>query len=130
MIFDTSSIYKAVEINCIEKLQGEKTLDLSLYELGNIVWKYVMRNKLSSDEGKKLIDILMDVISLMQIIETGINTTTTTTNSIAVKNRISYYDASYIHAALSSKEPLVSEDKKLLRISAKYGIKSYTIEDL
>jgi len=127
MIFDTSSIYKAVEINCIEKLQGEKTLDLSLYELGNIVWKYVMRNKLSSDEGKKLIDILMDVISLMQIIETGINTTT---YSIAVKNRISYYDASYIHAALSSKEPLVSEDKKLLRISAKYGIKSYTIEDL
>ncbi|MCD6448862.1 MAG: type II toxin-antitoxin system VapC family toxin, partial [Thermoplasmata archaeon] len=95
MIFDTSSIYKAVEINCIEKLQGEKTLDLSLYELGNIVWKYVMRNKLSSDEGKKLIDILMDVISLMQIIETGINTTT---YSIAVKNRISYYDASYIHA--------------------------------
>lgn len=127
MIFDTSSIYKAVEINCIEKLQGEKTLDLSLYELGNIVWKYVMRNKLSSDEGKKLIDILMDVISLMQIIEIGINTTT---YSIAVKNRISYYDASYIHAALSSKEPLVSEDKKLLRISAKYGIKSYTIEDL
>ena len=127
MIFDTSSIYKAVEINCIEKLQGEKTLDLSLYELGNIVWKYVMRNKLSSDEGKKFIDILMDVISLMQIIETGINTTT---YSIAVKNRISYYDASYIHAALSSKESLVSEDKKLLRISAKYGIKSYTIEDL
>jgi len=127
MIFDTSSIYKAIEINCIEKLQGEKTLDLSLYELGNIVWKYVIRNKLSPDEGRKLLDILIDVISLMQIIKTGLNTTT---YSIAVKNKISYYDASYIYAALSSKEPLVSEDKKLFQITAKYDIKSYTIEDL
>lgn len=127
MIFDTSSIYKAVEINCIEKLQGEKTLDLSLYELGNIVWKYVMKNKLSIEEGKKLLDILMDVLSLMQVIQAKLNADT---YKIAVKNNISYYDASYIYAALSSKEAIVSEDKKLLEIASKYNIKSYNIEDL
>lgn len=127
MIFDTSSIYKAVEINCIEKLQGEKTLDISLYELGNIVWKCVMRNKLSMEEGKKLLDILMDVLSLMQVIKAGLNIDI---YKIAVKNSITYYDASYIYVALSLKEAIVSEDKKLCEIATSHDIKSYTIEEL
>ena len=127
MIFDTSSIYRALEKNCIEKLRGGKTVELSSYELGNVIWKYVMRGKISLDEGKKLIDILMDITSLMRIIKIGLNMIV---YAIAVKNNISYYDASYIYAALSSREALVSEDEKLIEMAIKYGIKSYAIEEI
>lgn len=126
MIFDTSSIYKAVELNCIEKLQGEKTLDLSLYELGNVIWKYVARNKISIEEGNKLIDILIDVISLMNIIQIGLNKNA---YEISANSNISYYDAVYIYSALSLEETIISEDRKLIEIANKYGIKSYTIEE-
>ena len=42
---------------------------------------------------------------------------------------ISYYDAVYIHTALSLEEPIISEDGKLLEIARKYGIKSYTLKN-
>ena len=86
-----------------------------------------MRGKISLDEGKKLIDILMDITSLMRIIKIGLNMIV---YAIAVKNNISYYDASYIYAALSSREALVSEDEKLIEMAIKYGIKSYAIEEI
>ena len=126
MIFDTSSIYRAVELNCIEKLQGEKTLDLAAYELGNVIWKYVARNDISSGEGNKLIEILSGVLSLMNIIQVGLNKNA---YKIASTNHISYYDAVYIHTALSLEEPIISEDEKLLEIARKYGIKSYTLKN-
>jgi len=127
MIVETSSIYKAVEMNCIEKIEGGKTLDLSLYELGNVIWKTVNRGNISISEGKKILDVLMDVISLMEIIRTGLNKEA---YEIAVKNNISYYDASFLHAALSSNEAIISEDIKLLDIAKKYDIMAYRIEDL
>ncbi len=127
MIIDTSSIYKAVEMNCIEKIEGGKTLDLSLYELGNVIWKTVNRGNISISEGKKILDVLMDVISLMEIIRTGLNKEA---YEIAVKNNISYYDASFLYAALSSNEAIISEDIKLLDIAKKYDIMAYRIGDL
>ncbi len=63
----------------------------------------------------------------MNIIKIGLNEDA---YKVAVENTISYYDAAYIHAAISQKEPIVSEDKKLLEIASKYNIKSYTIEEI
>jgi len=72
MIFDASSIYKAMEIDAVEKLANEKTLDLSLYELGNVVWKNVSRKKISSEEGIELVNFLSKILSLMDILAIGI----------------------------------------------------------
>ncbi len=68
MIYDASSIYRAIEIGAFNKLLEGKTLDLAQYELGNVVWKEVTRNKISESEGVKLITFISKVISLMEIL--------------------------------------------------------------
>ena len=124
MIFDTSSIYKAVEKNRIEKLLGEKTLDLASYELGNIIWKYTSRKIISLKEGFSILSLLEKVLSLMEIVRLGLNENV---YELAVKNNISYYDASFIYAAISKNEAIVSEDKKLQETAKSHGIKAYEL---
>ncbi len=111
MIYDTSSIYRAVELGEFNKLLEGKTLDLAPYELGNVVWKEVTRNKISESEGVKLIKFISRVISLMEILKIGIKGEVL---KVAVDNNLSYYDASYLYASISMKDVLVTEDKKLL----------------
>jgi len=86
MIFDASSVYKAIETGIIEKLANEKTLDLSLYELGNVVWKNVSRKNLSSEEGIELVNFLSEVLSLMDILTIG---TKSDVLEMAIKNNLS-----------------------------------------
>lgn len=127
MIFDASSIYKAIEIDLVEKLANERTLDLSLYELGNVVRKNISRNKISLDEGINLINFLSKIISLMDIIHIGIKADAL---KIAVKNNLSYYDSSYLYASISFNDILVSEDKKLIDAAVKRGMEVHEIKNI
>ena len=111
MIYDASSIYRAIEIGAFNKLLEGKTLDLAHYELGNVVWKEVTRQKISESEGAKLIKFISKVISLMEILKIGIKNEVL---KVAVDTNLSYYDASYLSASISMKDVLVTEDKKLL----------------
>ena len=111
MIYDASSIYRAIEVGEHDKLLEGKTLDLAMYELGNVVWKEVTRDKISSNDGIKLIRFIAKVISLMESLEIGIKSEVL---KIAVESNLSYYDASYLYASISMKDMLVTEDKKLL----------------
>jgi predicted nucleic acid-binding protein len=127
MIFDSSSIYRAIEIDAVEKLANEKTLDLSSYELGNVIWKNISRKKISLDEGMNIINFLSKIISLMDILHIGIKVDIL---KIAVKNNLSYYDSSYLYASISFNDILVSEDKKLLNAAAKHGVEAYELKDI
>lgn len=126
MIYDASSIYRAIEIGAFNKLLEGKTLDLAHYELGNVVWKEVTRNKISESEGAKLIKFISKVISLMEILKVG---TKNEVLKIAVDNNLSYYDASYLYASISMKDVLVTEDKKLLDRAIKCGADAGKFDD-
>ncbi|MGC9308659.1 MAG: type II toxin-antitoxin system VapC family toxin [Thermoplasmatota archaeon] len=110
MILDTSSIYRAIESGRIDVLLHEKTLDLAAYELGNVVWKHAVRETISLSEGKKLMNILGDCLSLMEVLRLGMQEHV---YKIAVEAGITYYDASFLYAARAYGEPLVSEDRVL-----------------
>ena len=126
MIYDASSIYRAIETGAFNKLLEGKTLDLAHYELGNVVWKEVTRKKISENEGAKLIKFISKVISLMEIVKVG---TKNEVLKIAVDNNLSYYDASYLYASISMKEVLVTEDKKLLDGAIKCGADAGKFDD-
>jgi predicted nucleic acid-binding protein len=126
MIYDASSVYRAIEIGAFNKLLEGKTLDLAPYELGNVVWKEVTRNKISESEGVKLIKFISKVISLMDIVKVG---TKNEVLKIAVDNNLSYYDASYLYASISMKDVLVTEDKKLLDRAIKCGADAGKFDD-
>jgi len=126
MIFDASSIYRAVEIDAIEKLENGKTISLAIYELGNAVRKEVIRKNLSSEEGIKLLDFLSQLFSVLDILETGIDTNTL---KISLDENLSYYDASYLQAAIFSGDLLVTEDNKLLKSAVRY-VEACKLENL
>lgn len=127
MIFDASSIYRAIELGKIEKVVNEKTLDLCRYELGNAIWKQVIRNNISLNDGTKILKIVSKVISLMKIVDFGINPEIL---KISVKYNLSYYDVSYLYASISFNDILVSEDKKLIDVASKYNVKTFSIREI
>ena len=127
MIFDTSSIYTAIENNSLEKLLDGKTLDLARYELGNVVWKGVQRKNITPNEGQKFIELISKIISIMEIQNIGVNGDVL---KVAVDNNLSYYDASYLYAAISTKDALVTEDKKLYNKATECGVETYKIKDV
>ena len=113
LLFDASSIYAALELNRPEILHGQYTLDLAFYELGNIVWKgYALYNRLTKRETLQLIEMIIDALKLMNILSIKF-TYERNILEIAMKYKITYYDASYVSIAKENKLKLVSEDKKL-----------------
>jgi len=54
-LFDSSSIFRVIKEGKIEFLNGNYTLELAIYELGNILWKdYSLLAKVSGQESKML----------------------------------------------------------------------------
>jgi predicted nucleic acid-binding protein len=127
MILDASSIYRAIEIDYLEKLTRGKTIDLALYELGNVIWKEVVRKKISLDEGIKLLEFVSKTLSLMAILKIGIRNEVL---KVAVESNLGYYDASYLYASISQDEILVTEDEKLLGVAVKHGIRAQKLEEI
>jgi predicted nucleic acid-binding protein len=127
MIFDASSIYRAIEIDLLEKLVEGKTIGLASYELGNVVRKEIRRKRISLDEGAKLLVFISKTISLMEVLEIGIKEEVL---KIAVESDLSYYDSSYLYASHLLNDTLVTEDEKLLEAAAKKGINAFRLEEI
>jgi len=127
MIFDASSIYRAIESDYLEKLTRAKTVDLALYELGNVIRKEVVRKQISLGEGIKLLEFVSKTISLMEILKIGIRNEVL---KVAVESNLSYYDASYLYASISQDEILVTEDDKLLGVAVKHGISAQKLDEI
>jgi predicted nucleic acid-binding protein len=127
MIFDASSIYRAIEIDCLEQLTRAKTVDLALYELGNVIRKEVVRKQISLDEGITLVEFVSRIISLMEILKIGMSNEVL---KLAVESNLSYYDASYLSASISLNEILVTEDEKLRGVAIKHGIRAQKLEEI
>jgi len=99
-------------------------LDLTLYEVGNVLWKMIALSKtleLSDAEDllyvlkglvrKNLIEIIkFDKLNLLRILQ------------IAVNERLTFYDASYLEASEAVGATLVTEDVELRKKGLKYTV--------
>ena len=117
LLFDSSAIISLCSRKKLDKLLEGCTLNLALYELGNAVWRQVcLRKALTLEEGKMALDGLILVVGRLKkapdssqgILE------------LAVKEGLTYYDASYLHAAIQSNMVLVTDDEKLSSIAKKF----------
>ena len=113
-LFDSSAIFRAVKENKIEFLAGNYTLELTRYELGNIIWKdYVLQAKVSEQEAKMMEKTINHTLNLMDIIEiAGCEEEILDT---AIKLKITFYDASYAYLAKAKDLRLITEDAKLIK---------------
>jgi len=126
-LFDSSSIINLCSERKIERLLDGCTLNLAFYELGNAVWKQVYLHKtLTQEEGGIALAALTDAYEQMR--ELFVEDASSILN-IAIGEGLTYYDASYVHAAIKNEAILVTDDRKLRTTASKY-VETSTSEEL
>jgi len=126
MIFDASSIWLAVSKEKFEILKNKFSAELVKYEIGNVLWKKVVLEKIYSlEEVLFLADFLQRTLNKMNLLTPNIKEVL----EIAVKLKINFYDASYLALAKKLKMPLITEDK-LLKEKSKRIVKVYSLREI
>jgi len=116
--FDSSAIINLCGERKIDPLLEGKTLSLAFYEVGNAVWRQVHVHKsITREEGDLVLDSLMEVVRRMEKIEVE---KPLEILRIAVEENLTYYDASYLQAAIEKDLTLITDDKKLYVAGKKY----------
>lgn len=126
MIFDTSSMVKLLIDGEVEKLFDSTVLDLSFYEAGNVFWKkHKLQDELSEKQCKEMIKLLDRLEAEVEVTQPDKEEII----DIANRNKITFYDSSYIATAKENNEKLVTEDKKLRKKAEKEEITVLTASD-
>ena len=113
-LFDSSAIFLAIKENKMELLAGSYTLGLARYELGNIIWKdHTLHAKVSEQEAKMLAKLIKHTLAIMNVIE--ITDSEEEILDTAIKNKITFYDASYVYFAKLKELELITEDSRLIK---------------
>jgi predicted nucleic acid-binding protein len=89
--------------------------DFFFIECANVFWKWVQRSAYPQKQaGENLLDLMdlgLEVIPAQLVVEEALE--------IALKYKITTYDASYVATAAHLKLPLITADEKLARLVAK-----------
>ena len=116
----------------VEKLRKIKSviLDLTLYEACNVFWKeHAKLRKVSEEEAItacKAAKALSRYITLYSVTDLDV----AEVMEIAIENGITFYDASYIALARKLKASIASEDRDILTVAPKYGIRAVKLNEL
>jgi len=124
-IVDASSLLLMIknveEEALLGKLDGLATLDLAFYEIGNALWKQVVRGVASREEVERTALAIGKLLLVKGVIKVGWRDLGySAILNLAVDNGITFYDASYLAASIAFGVPLITEDEKLRRVAAKY----------
>ena len=84
--------------DAVNTLAGESTLDLAIYELGNVVWKESRSKKRSEDETLVIVGFVEQVIGVMDVRRIPLSVIKEIERN-AIRFHLSFYDASYYSAA-------------------------------
>lgn len=123
-LLDASSlillIKKADVQETVRKLQEATILDLTYYEVGNIVWKEGTLTKfLTVKEADRLGRMAQEIITQLNQIDNK-ETSLMKILEIARNENLSFYDSSYIYSAKERGLTLITEDKRLKEKAKKY----------
>jgi len=120
----TKSLYTTLKLREKLLLYGElfAVLDLTIYEVGNVVWREYWRGKIVNilPVVKLFEEVLknLEKLSVGDVLHEVLN--------VAVKSNITVYDASYIYVA--RRQGLVTEDRDLLKLPESTSVGELTRE--
>jgi len=118
-LFDASSMVHVIK-NCEEEkalrlLNDSCVLDLTKYEVGNALWKeHVLHKTIGEKEFTEFLDLLRNILLRTKALSVEAHDLPKIAE-IAEKERITFYDASYVTAAKARNLTLVTEDTRLTR---------------
>lgn len=112
LLFDASSIFEAIVEKRVGVLQGNYTISLAVYEVGNTLWKRMpLLRDVDEAEVGRLVSLVKRVLRLLK--EVRLDCHEEEVIKVAVRLGVTFYDASYVFAAKNNNLTLVTEDEKL-----------------
>jgi len=114
-LFDSSAIFNLFLQGKYNTLVSGSTIPLSRYEIGNVLWKnYKIRKKISKKEAIEAGNVLFELIDSMEMVDPPL----TYAIRITLEEGITFYDSSYVAAAIESGYDLITDDMKLLQVAS------------
>lgn len=126
-LLDASALVPLI-VDCGEELVSRKleaaiyTTELGVYEAGNALWKLtVLVKSITRKDSSDLLSTLhylirRGIVNLVSVLEADLSEIL----EIAVRERITFYDASYVAIARRRNLTLATEDEELREKAAKY----------
>ena len=123
-LLDASYVLEAIK--CMDegealRLFGENCiLDLTKYEVGNALWKeHTLHQSMEEEEFREFLSLFGRIIPQTQVLSVE-GKDLPEVADLAAKERITFYDASYVIVAKSRDLPLVTMDAQLRKVASKY----------
>ena len=129
-IFDASALLNLIRkagSNAIEIVKENYILDLTLYEIGNALWKEaILLKRISLEEALKTISFIENLRKILIAKSLSDEDLLPKVLKISLQQKITYYDAAYITIAQNQKLTLITDDSKLIKTAKKLGVKTKT----
>ena len=120
-LLDTSSLYPLLirlRGGILDYSDHLCVLDLTLYEVGNVIWKEYKRGFIKDIES--MVDLFEEFLSSVSIM--SIRSSLGEILSLAIGEDLTFYDASYLYMSRKLGYKLVTEDSKLGRYPEAIGV--------
>ncbi|ACP49421.1 PilT protein domain protein [Sulfolobus islandicus Y.N.15.51] len=104
--------------------EGVMTLDLSIKEVANSLWKKILLGEMKEDV---VIKILSDLLKREALLIVSQDEYLIEAFKIANRNKITVYDSLFIALAKSNNLELVTSDKKQYEVAIKEGVNTLLI---
>lgn len=132
-LLDSSAIailLKRFGRNALKYIEGMCTLDLARYEMGNIVWKEcALKASISLKEAISKAKYIVKLLKTMKVEGMYLDEDFEGAMALALKLKLTFYDASYLHVAKKYGLTLVTEDGELREKSKKVNVKAITVSE-
>ena len=131
MLYDASSIQTALRTlkeEAAPHLNNQTILDLTLYELGNIIWKET-RTDSNPSAARARTEALQKLLAIMKIHRINLNDLPAIAEN-ASRYGLTFYDSAYLTIAQSKNLTLVTEDQQLRRAAEKAGHSTTQVKKL
>jgi predicted nucleic acid-binding protein len=113
-LFDSSAIFNLFLQGKYDTLVSGATVPLARYEIGNVLWKnYKIRKRISKKEAIEAGNVLFELIDSMEMVDPPLLSAI----RIALEEGITFYDSSYVAAAIESGCDLITDDVKLREVA-------------
>jgi len=130
-LLDSSAIailLKRLGSGALRYIVGAHTLDLARYELGNVVWKEcALRTSVSLREAVRKAMCLAKLLKTMNISSISSDEDFREVMELALRLKLTFYDASYLYVAKKEGLTLVTEDRELREKAENVGVKAISV---
>lgn len=101
---------RELEDKVFDIVKDQYTIDLAYYEIGNFLWKNYVRKIFTKEEIERYLETFRNLLDKMHVLNIELINEVL---ELSVKLRLTYYNASYLYAALKTNAVLVTEDLEL-----------------